>query len=56
VLKDQQHYYLIFNEEKTPLDFNLELVLGDQCVYSMQPPAGLEPFPEGGAIHLDGTS
>jgi hypothetical protein len=54
VVKDQQHYYLIFNEERSPIDFTLELVMGGAWLLFDAVTSHTEPFPEGHSIHLDG--
>jgi hypothetical protein len=54
VVKDRQHYYLIFNEEQAPLDFTLELASDGPWLLFNAVTGSAEPFPEGQSIHLDG--
>jgi hypothetical protein len=54
VVKDRQHYYLIFNEEQAPIDSSLELAIGGPWLLFDAVTGCAEPFPEGQSIHLDG--
>jgi hypothetical protein len=53
-VKNQQHYYLIFNEDQAPLDFSLELASGGLWLLFDAVTGIAESFPEGGSLHLDG--
>jgi hypothetical protein len=54
VVKNLQHYYLIFNEEQAPLDFSLELAAGEPWLLFDVITGSAESFPEGGSLHLNG--
>jgi hypothetical protein len=54
VVRDQQHYYMIFNEELAPIDFTLELAIGGPWRLYDAVTSRAELFPEGHSIHLDG--
>jgi hypothetical protein len=54
VVKDQQHYYLVFNEERAPLDISLEM--STRVPWSWLDPASsrTEQISDNHPIHLDG--
>jgi hypothetical protein len=54
VVKEGQHYYLIFNEEQASLDFILELATEGSWLLFDAVSGNAEPFLAGRSIHLDG--
>ena len=54
VMKAQRHYYMIFNEERAPFDFTLELAPDGPWLLFDVVTGCAEAFPGGRSIHLDG--
>jgi hypothetical protein len=54
VVKDQQHYHMIFNEERAPIDFILDLAMNESWLLFDPVTGRAEPLPAGRSIHLDG--
>ena len=54
VMKDRRHYYLLFNEEMSAVDFEISLPLQSEWVL-LDPGTGYtEPLPRGRRVHLSG--
>jgi len=54
LVKGQQHYIMLFNEEQTPLDFTLDIEIGGSWLWFDTVTSQAEPFSEGHPVHLDG--
>jgi len=53
VVKDQHHYYMIFNEELAPIDFSLDLAIRRPWLLFDAVTGRADPLPEGGSLHLN---